>query len=249
MMRKLIQAYIQDQALPRTARLVQQIATGGLDPTNPGLEAVYQRIFERDLAQIGVENKFYPVGNAANYGLLYFLLRVARETKLSSVLELGAGQTSLLFDELRRHGLITGSVLTIEHDPIWADYVRARVSHEVRVVTLRHYEDDGLSYDGYDFDAAQLDATIDLLVVDGPPALTPKQRYTRHCCLTLLGKLNPAGFIIVIDDAERRGETLLRDRIAQELQSADIAFTRGRVVANKRQSIFASGQFSHVAFY
>ena len=123
------------------------------------------------------------------------------------------------------------------------------MSHEVRVVSLRHYEDDGLSYDGYDFDAAQLDATIDLLVVDGPPALTPEQRYTRHCCLTLLGKLSPAGFIIVIDDAERRGETLLRDRIAQELQSANIAFTRGRVVANKRQSIFASGQFSHVAFY
>ena len=78
MIRKLIQAYIQDQALPRTARLVQKIATGGLDPTNPGLEAVYQRIFERDLERIGAENKYYPVGTAANYGLLYVLLRVAR---------------------------------------------------------------------------------------------------------------------------------------------------------------------------
>jgi hypothetical protein len=248
-MNKLVRAYIKDKALPRAAWLIQLIATGGLPRTKPEMESVYQRIFERDLEQIGAENKFYPVGNAANYGLLYFILRAAREVKPSSILELGAGQTSLLFEELRRCGLISANVLTIEHDPTWATYVRARVSHEVRVVKLRHYDDDGLSYDGYDFSDSELESTIDFLVVDGPPALTREQKYTRHCCLKLLDRLNPAGFIIVIDDAERSGEALLRDRVGQRLQSKNIAFTRGQIVANKQQFIFASGRFSHAAFY
>jgi predicted O-methyltransferase YrrM len=248
-MNKFVRTYIQDKALPRTAWFIQRITAGGFDSTKPEMEAVYQRIFERDLDQVGANNKFYPVGNAANYGLLYFILRAAREVKPSSILELGAGQTSLLLEELRRCGLINASVLTIEHDPTWADYVRSRVSHEVRVVKLRPYDDDGLSYYGYDFIENEIEPTIDFLVVDGPPALVREQKYTRHCCLKLLDRLNPAGFIIVIDDAERSGEALLCDRISQKLLSKNIEFMRGRILANKRQSIFSSGQFSHVAFY
>jgi hypothetical protein len=110
-MNKLVRDYIKGKALPRTAWLIQRIATRGLGPTKPGLEAVYQRIFERDLEQVGATNKFYPVGNAANYGLLYFILRVVREVQPSSILELGAGQTSLLFEELRQCGLTSANVL------------------------------------------------------------------------------------------------------------------------------------------
>jgi hypothetical protein len=73
-------------------------------------------------------------------------------------------------------------------------------------------------------------------------ALTP-------CSLELLEWLDPNGFVIVVDDAERSGEVLLRNRIAQKLQAKGISFSRGELAANKRQSIFASGRFSHAAFY
>ena len=248
-MNKLVRAYIKDNVLPRTARILQSITTGGLPQTRPELEAVYQNIFERDLAQVGAKNEFYPVGNAANYSLLYFILRVMRELKPTFVLELGAGQTSLLFNEMARCGLISANVSTIEHDPNWADHVSSRVSHEVRVVNLRRYDDGRLSYHGYDFGGLTLERTIDFLVVDGPSALTHEQKYSRHCSLELLEWLNPDGFVIVIDDAERSGEVLLRNRIAQKLQAKGISFTRGEIAANKRQSIFASGRFSHAAFY
>jgi hypothetical protein len=248
-MNKFVRAYIKDNVLPHTARILQSITTGGLPQTKPELEAVYQHIFERDLEQIGAKNEFYPVGNAANYSLLYFIIRVMRELKPSSVLELGAGQTSLLFNEMTRCGIITANVSTIEHDPIWADHVSSRVSHEVRVVNLRRYDDGRLSYHGYDFGGLTLEPAIDFLVVDGPPALTHEQKYSRHCSLELLEWLNPNGFVIVVDDTERSGEVLLRNRITQKLQAKGISFTRGEIAANKRQSIFASGRFSHAAFY
>jgi hypothetical protein len=248
-MSRLVRSYIKDKALPRVAWFIQRMVTGGGDPTRPELEAVYQRIFERDLQQVGATNRFYPVRSAANYGLLYFLLRVARETEPSSILDLGAGQTSLLFDELRQCGVLKANITTVEHDQTWADYVKARVSHEVRLVGLKHYEDGDLSYDGYDFGDVELHPTIDLLVVDGPPATTREQQYARHCCLELLDRLDPAGFVIVVDDAHRSGEALLCDVIARKLRLRQIAFTRGQVVANKRQTVFASGQFSHTAFY
>jgi len=248
-MGKPVRNYIKNKVLPRVIWHVQKIANQGLAPTKPELEAVYQRIFERDLEQIGVSNTFYPVGSAANYSLLYFILRAVREVKPSSILELGAGQTSLLFDELRRCGLLNADVLTIEHNPTWADYVEARVSHKVMVLKLRSYQDGELSYDGYDFDAVALKPVIDFLLVDGPPAGTQERGYARHCCLSLLDRLDPAGFIIVIDDVERSGEALLCERIDQRLQSKNIAFVRGQITANKQQAVFASGRFSHAAFY
>jgi hypothetical protein len=250
-----VRNYFKDKLLPKLAwhvqygTFVERIVHEGWASTKPGLEPVYQRIFERDLEQVGAANTFYPVGSAANYSLLYFILRVAREVRPSSVLELGAGQTSLLFDKLRRCGVLSANVLTIEHDRAWADSIRERVSHEVRLLKLKPCEDDGLSYQGYDFGDVTLLPTIDFLVVDGPPGATREQRYSRHGCLVLLDRLDPEGFIVVIDDVERRGEALLCERIERSLQAKHIAFRRSRITANKQQAVFASGRFSHAAFY
>jgi hypothetical protein len=240
---------IKDKALPKLATLIRR-TTGGLTRrTRPELESVYQRIFDRDLDQIGATNNFYPVANAANYSLLYLILRMMREFSFSSIVELGAGQTSLLFDELRRRGLTDANTLTIEHDQEWAQHVQTRVSHEVKVVELIQYKDKGLAYYGYDFSDIAFKSEIDLLIVDGPPAWKRDWTYARHCCLQLLDRLDPSGFIIVLDDTERKGEAVLCDKVAEMLQSRNIIFKRGFIAANKRQAVFASGRFSHVAFY
>jgi hypothetical protein len=164
-------------------------------------------------------------------------------------LELGAGQTSLLFDAMQRANVIEAKIKTIEHDPVWADLVRGRVAHEVETVPLRRYEENGLAYDGYDLTNVDLNPNIDLLVIDGPPAASRERRYARHGCLQLLDRLNPTGFVIIIDDAERVGEALLCERIANRLQSEGISYARGQITANKRQTVFASGRCSQTAYY
>ena len=47
----------------------------GTDPLVPAMEGVYQQLVQRDLSRLQIGNDFYPLAGAANYGLLYVLLR------------------------------------------------------------------------------------------------------------------------------------------------------------------------------
>jgi len=64
------------------------------------MESVYQEIVQRELNRWKIEDNFYPVGGAANYSLFYIILRTVADFPLKKVVELGAGQTSLLLDAL-----------------------------------------------------------------------------------------------------------------------------------------------------
>src|SRR5215469_14551483 len=63
----------------------------------------------------------FPVESAANYSLLYVILRAYLELPISRVLEIGSGQTSLLLDSLSKSERRSLSVLTIEHDKHWSE--------------------------------------------------------------------------------------------------------------------------------
>jgi hypothetical protein len=232
-----------------SAYLMRMQKTPPAFQTRPTLEAVYQRIFERDLERCQLENVYYPVGPAANYSLLYFILRACRENKFQSVLELGAGQSSLLFNAMKTHGILHADIITIEHDQKWAKIIGSKVNHEVRVFPLMKYNDGPLSYHGYDFNNLQRELKIDFLLVDGPPAWSKKFQYSRHGCLQLLERLNPAGFVIVVDDAERWGEASLCERIDKELRARGYSFSRGIIRSNKVQSVFSSGHCIQAAYY
>jgi hypothetical protein len=97
----------------------------------PALEVIYRDLFLRELARMGEEDRFFPTGGAANYSLLYLILRIGLEFKPASVLDIGAGQSSLLWSMLRRHGLV-GSVLTLESDREWAQRIGDQIDHEVQ---------------------------------------------------------------------------------------------------------------------
>jgi hypothetical protein len=230
-------------------RIARRLVLGENAPTDSGLEAVYQRVFERELARLGIQDNFFPVGGAANYGLMYVLLRACCEFRPRSVLELGAGQTSLLFDRLKRAKVIEATIVTVEHDPQWAAEVGRQVGHEVESVELKPYRENGLDYAGYDFTKLALDRSVDMLVIDGPPAGYPERRYSRHGSINILDRLDPQGFVVVVDDAERPGEALLCKRIDQHFRASRIEFKRGWITANKRQEIFASGRLTAAAYF
>ena len=217
--------------------------------TTPGLEPVYQRIFEREIARLGIENEFFPVGSAANYGLMYVLLRASCELAPQFILELGAGQTSLLLDRLRRQKVMNATVMTVEHDASWAASVGQRVSHRVHTLDLIPCSDNGLHYAGYDFANLTVEQPIDMLVIDGPPAGERDRKYSRHGSMSLLGLLNPRGFVVIVDDAERPGEALLCRRIDEHLRMTRTEFSRGHVTASKRQEIFAGGSLAVAASF
>ncbi|MGY3038082.1 hypothetical protein ACVIIV_007252 [Bradyrhizobium sp. USDA 4354] len=217
--------------------------------TRPELEAVYQHIFTRDVARIGIQDEFYPVGAAANYSFLYLILRATRSLKFQSILELGAGQTTLLLNALRAAGVVSGEINTIEHDTLWGNSVGNLVTHKVQCLPLVERTDGPYRYKGYDLRAAAIPDLIDLLLIDGPVAWQKDRRYSRHGALPLLDRLDREGFVIVVDDAEREGESALVERIRDWLLREKISFQYTRVSAAKCQAVFASGKFSEVAFY
>lgn len=179
-------------------------ATGTL----PASELFYLQLFDSAVARSGIAvPPLYPVGSAANAGLLYAVFRLAEDFPGLDWLELGAGQSTILIDALVKAGRI-GTALTLEHDAGWATRIGARVGHEVRTAPLRRTEVQGVTAETYDFTPAR---RYDVVVIDGPIG-TPRR--SRWGALQIVESALADEFAALFDDAERPGE---RETIARFL--------------------------------
>ena len=142
----------------------------------------------------------YPVGYAANPSFLYGIYRIVSETGCQNVLELGAGQSTLLLDALARK--LDISVFTLENNEDWATWIGDKIEHEILVSplekrTIRNMEVLFYSYAPPDNDK------YDIIIVDGPVGT---RRYSRWGALEYIENFLNDEFVICFDDAERRGE-------------------------------------------
>lgn len=209
----------------------------------PALECIYRDLFLRELARLGEEDRFFPTGGAASYSLLYLILRIGSEFRPASVLDIGAGQSSLLWSMLQRRGLV-GEVLTLENDAAWGERIQAQVTHDVLVTPLRMAEIAGQSVLTYDWARALNDRRFDVVVCDGPRGVA---RNSRRGVLSALATL-PADFALVVDDAERDGEQDTVAAIHDQLRAGKVDYAVGVVRAAKTQAVFAGGRFLPTTF-
>ena len=211
----------------------------------PALESIYRDLFLRELARLGEEDRFFPVGGAANHSLLYLILRIGIEFRPNSVLDIGAGQSSLLWSMLRRRGLV-GDVLTLEDDADWGARIAAQVNHPVLVTPLQQRSIERKSTMTYDWDAAFKDRSFDVIVCDGPRGLP---RHSRCGVLSVLGEDRlREDFALILDDAERPGEQDTITAIHSQLQTSGVPYAANVVRAAKTQMIFAGGRYVPVTF-
>ena len=178
-----------------------------------GRETVYQGIVHRELARLGIDRPLYPVRSAATYSYLYLLLRICTELPVRRMLELGAGQSTLVLDDLAARGSL--EVTTLEHDSDWAEHVGARCKHaRITHAPLVRRRIRGRQAETYDAGEGVV-GPFDVLLVDGPRG---RRRHSRRAALEFIeGRLGDE-FVIVFDDAERRGEL---DTIAEALKLLD----------------------------
>lgn len=190
-----------------------------------GRELLYAHMFTEGLRANKIDcAPLYPVRGAANWSLLYLLLRLTTETSLTRVLELGAGQSTLLLDAVSRMKPL--SITTLETDPDWAARIGSKVSHPVvtcKLTTRKIHGHHSEAIDGYP------DGAYDLVLVDGP--MGGKPRRSRWASLEVLERQLGDEFVVVFDDAERRGE---QDTIKE--------FLRQRPKARKRLTFGAKCQ-------
>jgi hypothetical protein len=209
----------------------------------PGLEVIYRDLFIRELALLGEEDRFFPTGGAANYSLLYLILRIGSEFRPASVLDIGAGQSTLLWAMLQRRGLV-GDVLTLENDAEWAARIGAQVTHEVMVSPLKPMRVGRRTITSYDWDAVKAKRSFDVVVCDGPRG-TPRD--SRSGVLAMLDGL-PDDFALILDDSEREGEQDTVALVHDRLQAAKRDYAVGVVRAAKTQAVFAGGRYLPATF-
>jgi predicted O-methyltransferase YrrM len=140
------------------------------------------------------------------------LARVCAEVRARTrpvVVECGSGFSTLTLARLLHER--EGSLLSLEHDPLWATRVRrnldaAGLAGTARV-TLAPLEPHSLGRNGLHWYAqSALPSRIDVLLVDGPPAFEPEIELARYPALpALIDRLAP-GAVVVLDDIDRRGE-------------------------------------------
>ncbi|MCW2524626.1 MAG: hypothetical protein JWO63_2961 [Frankiales bacterium] len=126
----------------------------------------------------------------------------------TSIVECGSGVSTVVLARLLRQRAIAGTVVALEHDPDWARLVNQLLA------------DEGLSAFGrvvhaplegeptwYSLSSlTELPETIDLLIVDGPPADQPGNGQRRAPALTTLQPRLSETAVVYLDDIDRPGE-------------------------------------------
>jgi len=128
------------------------------------------------------------------------------------VVECGSGfSTLVLARQLHARG---GRLISLEHDPVWADRVRGHLSAaglaEVARVELAPLGPHPLALDGLRWYARRalrsLPQHIDLLLIDGPPAFEPHLKLSRYPALPALADRLTPDATVILDDIDRPGE-------------------------------------------
>lgn len=158
------------------------------------------------------------------------LLAILNEIVLGSrgrIVECGSGVSTVFIARLlAQRG---GSLISLEHDPGWATVVERELAAEdlsehARVM-LAPLEPHPLALGGGGWypaaaaeSAAQALGSIDLLIVDGPPADRPEVELSRYPALGVFQDSLAPGAVVVLDDANRVGESRVLERWAQEAE-------------------------------
>lgn len=198
-------------------------------------ELIYQHLLLKELKKHGLEDNLTPVGGAASYSLLYHLLRSLVCLQPSQVLELGAGQSSLLLSAC--NGVVfDGNILTIEQDKGWASAISSRVSHEVRHVPVRTMKVGRSTIIKYDELKSHLgERKFELAIIDGP---TGTKALSRSSILDHIENLSQERFVIIFDDTNRTGEKQAVRILDEELRKNFDHVIQFTVRSSRHQTIF-----------
>jgi hypothetical protein len=217
--------------------------------TRPSMEIVYRDLFVRDIAKVGLDDSYYPVGSAANYSLLYFITRCFLELPIHHAIEFGAGQSSVLMSQLNDRLKKEATITTVEHDMLWANIVKAKVNHTVITADLVPKTIEGHKISHYGGEYFDSSALYDFVLVDGPPAHKKETTFNRLGVLELIENNLADSFVIILDDMQREGEQELANIIHRKLQERGCNFGEVSIRGSRPQHAFASGAFFGAAYF
>ena len=197
-----------DRQTKETRDTVQRVGTGLEKELKKEIRQTFRQLEAlQNLSAVLPANDVLPATRAwaASPDLLLVLVDLVIAERPSLVVECGSGASTLwLALAMRRFG-IDGRIIALDHDPVFGDKTRGLLARhdvadlaEVRDAPLESFSLDGETYSWYARRAWEDLKGIDLLFIDGPPAVTGQQ--ARYPALPLLaGSLSPVA-TAVLDD-------------------------------------------------
>jgi len=192
---------------------------------------------------------FYPDGFAANASLLYLLFKILQKAKPKSILELGSGQSTKLTTRYIKENE-EAEITIIEDCQEWYDKTKQDIFANKRtrficshLKQLKYKNKKCFWYSTKIL--AEEDKTYELIIVDGPFGT---KRNSRIGIANYLPKiLDKDNFIIVFDDAARKGEIDTIKAIKKILKKNIISFQEFHVYGSKKQTCLVSPNYTFLA--
>lgn len=190
------------------------------------------------LKRVGLRDDALPhLGSwKADTGFLHRIVDAVKELQPQTVVELGAGATTLVCAKaLALHG--GGRLYSFDQHSGFVDATRQWLRDEsVGSVTLEHapLRIEIPEWGGSWYDLSDLPERIDLLIIDGPPWTV--HPFIRGAAEALFDRLSP-GARVLLDDAARPGERIVARRWQKrwpQIRFERVAgSTKGTLVGNK----------------
>jgi predicted O-methyltransferase YrrM len=165
-------------------------------------------------------------GWKADVGLLNLVLDVIAEHKPQTVVELGAGASSLVVAKALQQLGLGGRLISYDQHADFVRGTRSWIAEHSLSADLRHAPLTAPSgkWSELWYDLQAIPDTIDLLRVDGPPwALNPLGRGKAQ---RLFDRI-PRGGIIILDDAARPSERTVASQWKRDWPDFEWTFVRG----------------------
>ena len=197
-----------DRQTKETRDTVQRVGTGLEKELKKEIRQTFRQLEAlQNLSAVLPANDVLPATRAwaASPDLLLVLVDLVIAERPSLVVECGSGASTLWLALAMRRFEIDGRIIALDHDPVFGSKTRGFLARhdvadlaEVRDAPLESFSLNGETYSWYARRAWEDLKGIDLLFIDGPPAVTGQQ--ARYPALPLLaGSLSPVA-TAVLDD-------------------------------------------------
>lgn len=195
---------------------------------------------------------FIPIKAAADYSLLCILYIILEYFNPQNILELGLGQTSKLTSQYAQNKNKKATVQIIEHDKEWINFFSQQFNTS-KNVTVNHLGLETFNYNNSINDKYKNLSDItknnkyNLIIIDGP--IGGGKKYPRTNIINLIPQNLAEDFIIILDDAQREGETNTANLIFDSLNQNNIKYFSQKRQASKKQLIIASESCKFATIY
>lgn len=190
-------------------------------------ELFYANVFNSTIVNSPWWNYAVSPGNmAVGYPFLYMLYRVLDEVQPKHILELGLGQSSLMTTAYGSRFECDHTI--VEHDGDWIEFFRKKLhgdNYSFFVPKLLQREIEGNIVNMYDdISPVAKGKKYDLLIIDAPFG---SENISRIDTLNYIPEILCDDFILILHDAQRKGELNTIKMLENMLQEDGISFAHG----------------------